>query len=233
MRHARSANRNHGAARNHGFAGIIQRAVAAVGRPADIDLAPADREIAIGVDTVPRRVDLDDSAGNMDIRALRGAKHISAKASKAAAVVPSGRIQAVVAGYKRNFSVRNVNGQSFNALVALRDRYHTAADGYRVIGMHAVVAGGDGIRASCDSQVAIAMQRVIGGINDEGSAMDGQIACRFYALGAGGVILRGAAFLAAEIKALIALRVLRGIGAAASCQYGKIAVLHRQIGPGA
>ena len=184
LRHGRSARADKDAAAD-GSAGIKvkDRGVAAVGTRNSGDAA-ADLHRTVCVDAVTRCLDVHGAVRNDDL-ACRGSKRAEAGATAhSGRIVAACGVDAVVGSGDRNIAARDHDRAALNAFIALGDGEggRIARDGNIGVGVHAVIARGQGIVAARERHGAVGMDAVIFGIKGKGAAADENVRTRFQSL---------------------------------------------------
>lgn len=145
----------------------------------------------------------------------------------------AGGIEAVVRGDQRDITAGDGDIYSLQPLVAFGDADGTAGDIQRVVGVNAVVAGGNGqVCTVRDGERPGTVEPIVHGVHGNGAAGDGHISIGFQALGGDSIFVLGGLGLVEPARETKFLGVLRGIGRAAGSGDREIAGQQRQVGAG-
>ena len=183
--HAHGPRGDQGAPGDGGGAGAVQGAVAAVGGARNHDRAAGDGQIAVGVDAVAVRVDIQRAARNQDAGYPVGGKHIVP--AKAALIIAARGVEPVVLGVQPDFPAADFDILPLQPLVAFCDVHASAHYVQRAARVNAVVPGGDGKFAAGNMHVRVGMDGVVRRVNGKGSAQNGDRAAGLDALFAFGI----------------------------------------------
>ena len=185
LRHAGGSRRHDDAAGDRARSVKVQRAVAVVGRAADIGLAARNGQRTVGVDAVAARIYRDFAARDADIIgaviAAAAAEIVHARA-EAALVVAARRVKAVVGGGDVDDAAGDVHRRALDTLIALCHGDRAAGHGDIFIGMHAVVPRRQHKGAVGDHRTAVAVDGVVAAIERVDAALEQHACARLQSL---------------------------------------------------
>lgn len=167
------------------FSIAVQSRISTAGRSGYIGYAAGDPQIAVGIQTIAVRIHSQGASGDGDAGSIGYGKGVAAPSAKSAGVRSACGIESVITGFDRNGTAGDVDAQTFDPLIAVRNGEITVGYGNGVVGMDAVIAGGDGISSAGNGYISIGMKGIIGSVQGEGAAGDYQLCRGFQTLGAG------------------------------------------------
>ena len=120
----------------------VNSSVSTIGGTIHIDFTAIYHQIAIGIQSVSIRADMQRTSMNHHIAGqIRLEWIVASKGLKTASVISSGTIQTVILRDNGNVPIPNINILRLHALIAVQHRYHTIRNIDAVIGLQTISFG--------------------------------------------------------------------------------------------
>lgn len=133
--HTDCAGSGKGTAGDFSFSIAVQSRISTAGRSGYIGYAAGDPQIAVGIQTIAVRIHSQGASGDGDAGSIGYGKGVAAPSAKSAGVRSACGIESVITGFDRNGTAGDVDAQTFDPLIAVRNGEITVGYGNGVVGM--------------------------------------------------------------------------------------------------